>query len=107
VGIPVAARSYRQWFVDRRAPDRRLQVTWHSVERTAVLSMWHGDTCTATFQLPSEDAARLIAHLADGLAELATDASVVQSRDARRESRIASAGRRLRESVRGLTRRAR
>ena len=72
-----------------------------------MLSMWHGDTCTATFQLPSEDAARLIAHLADGLAELATDAPAVQPRDLRRESRVTGAARRLRESVQRLTRRAR
>lgn len=64
--------SNREWFVDRRAPDRRLQVTWHADHRTAVLSTWHGETCTGTFQLATEDAARLIAHLADGLAAAAT-----------------------------------
>jgi hypothetical protein len=64
-------QSNREWFVDRRAPDRRLQVTWHTDHRTAVLSIWHGDTCTGTFQLPIEDASRLIAHLADGLSSAA------------------------------------
>lgn len=33
-----------------------------------VLSLWTGDTCTATFRLPMADAARLISSLADGLA---------------------------------------
>jgi hypothetical protein len=69
---PMTRHSNRQWFVDRRAPDRRLQVTWHGEQRTAVLSIWHADTCAATFQLPTADAAGLIAHLADGLAEMAT-----------------------------------
>ena len=49
-----------------------MQVTWHREQRTAVLSIWHRDTCTATFQLPTEAAARLIAHLADGLAAAAS-----------------------------------
>ena len=66
-------QSNREWFVDRRAPDRRMQVTWHTDHRTAVLSIWHGDTCTGTFQLPIEDAARLIAHLADGLSSAASE----------------------------------
>ena len=60
-------RSNREWFIDRRDQARRLQVTWHRDARTAVLSIWHGETCTATFQLAIEDAARLIGHLAEGL----------------------------------------
>jgi hypothetical protein len=71
---PVPQRQgNREWFVDRRAPERRLQVTWHNDHRTAVLSIWHGDICTGTFQLPIEDAARLIAHLADGLADAGSE----------------------------------
>jgi len=64
-------RSNREWFVDRRAPDRRLQVTWHTADHTAVLSIWQGEVCTGTFQLRMEDAAALIAHLADGLGRAA------------------------------------
>jgi hypothetical protein len=45
-----------------------LRTTWH-VDRDLVnLSVWRGDRCTETFQLARADAARLIAHLADGLA---------------------------------------
>jgi hypothetical protein len=72
VGARPERHSNREWFVDRRTPDRRLQVTWHTDHRTAVLSTWQGDTCTGTFQLPIEDTARLIAHLADGLSTAAT-----------------------------------
>jgi hypothetical protein len=57
----------REWFTDRRTPERRLQVTWHGEQRTTVLSIWHGDACAATFQLPVEDNALLITHLATGL----------------------------------------
>jgi len=57
----------REWFTDRRTPERRLQVTWHGEQRTTVLSIWHGDACAATFQLPVEDNALLITQLATGL----------------------------------------
>ncbi len=57
----------REWFTDRRTPERRLQVTWHGEQRTTVLSIWHGDACAATFQLPVEDNALLISQLASGL----------------------------------------
>jgi hypothetical protein len=65
--------SNREWFIDRRDRGRRLQVTWHRDDRTAVLSIWHGETCSATFQLPIQDAARLIGHLADGLSSALVD----------------------------------
>ena len=61
----------REWFTDRRAPDRRLQVTWHDEQRTTVLSIWHGNACAATFQLPVEDSALLINQLANGLSHAA------------------------------------
>jgi hypothetical protein len=66
-------RSNREWFIDRRDRRRRLQVTWHRDARTAVLSIWHGETCSATFQLPIEDAARLIGHMAEGLSNAVVD----------------------------------
>ncbi len=62
----------RTWFTDRRAPDRRLQVTWHDEQRTTVLSIWHGNTCAATFQLPVEDSALLITQLATGITNAAS-----------------------------------
>ncbi len=42
----------RAWFVDARSPDRRLGVSVQQAERLAVLSLWHGDVCSGTFQLP-------------------------------------------------------
>lgn len=75
MGAAQFQRGNREWFVDRRAPDRTLQVTWHDNDGTAVLSMWQGEVCTATFQLRLEDAAALIQHLADGLDRFAAEAA--------------------------------
>jgi len=44
-------------------------VTTHSDEGIVVLSIWHGDRCTASFQLPMADAGRLIGVLASGLSD--------------------------------------
>jgi hypothetical protein len=71
--------SNREWFTDRRAPGRRLQVTGHGDQGTTVLSIWHGDTCAGTFQLPVEESARLIGHLADCLSSAAAERSPVST----------------------------
>jgi hypothetical protein len=81
-------------------------VTWHTEHRTAVLSVWHGDTCTATFQLPSEDTARLIAHLADGLADMAAIApseAVIANSHSGWRTRLSKDWRRIREAIRRRT----
>lgn len=58
----------RRWFVDARSPARRMGVSSHPDARVAVISLWHGDTCTATFHMSLDHAPRLIAALAEGLA---------------------------------------
>jgi hypothetical protein len=58
----------RQWFDDERRAGRRLGVTSHPDHGLVVLSMWSGETCTATFRMPMTDAARMIGALADGMA---------------------------------------
>ena len=57
----------RIWFVDVRTPARRMAVTTHPEDGVAVISLWHGDSCTATFRLPRRDAARFVDALAQGL----------------------------------------
>ena len=57
-------RSYDQ---DARTPIRRMGVSAHPDQGVIVLSLWQGRHCTATFQLPVEDAPALIAELADAL----------------------------------------
>ena len=61
----------RDWYDDARGDARRMQVTWHPEHGVAVLSLWHRGDCTATFQLPIDDAARLISQLATSLGESA------------------------------------
>jgi hypothetical protein len=74
VAEALSTRINRDWFTDRRASDRGLQVTWHRENRTVVLSIWHGATCAGTFQLSIEDAARLVADLAAALSNAAETA---------------------------------
>ena len=69
-GMTIGAIRYgssREWFADPRSADRRMQVTCHGEAQRVVLSIWQGNACTATFQLPLADSPRLIAHLADCL----------------------------------------
>jgi hypothetical protein len=86
MAAPLRRESNREWFIDRRAPERRLQVTWHPDQGTAVLSIWNGDVCTSTFQLPIDEAPRLIAHLADGLSSAMSHDVVALSPTKARES---------------------
>jgi hypothetical protein len=58
----------RVWFSDARSQFRRMGVSSHPEAGVVVLSLWTGDTCTATFRVPLADSARLISALADGLA---------------------------------------
>jgi hypothetical protein len=47
------------WFHDAQRPERRMRVAWHPDRRVAVLSLWDGNACSATFRLPIEDASAL------------------------------------------------
>ena len=46
-----------------------LRATWHFDRGLVNLSLWRDDTCVETFRLPAREAARLVAFLADGLAD--------------------------------------
>jgi hypothetical protein len=46
-------------FIDARGDGRTMRVSLHPERGIAVLSLWAGNTCRASFQLPLEDAARL------------------------------------------------
>src|SRR5688572_19249796 len=61
----------QEWFADARGAPRAMRVRWHSDEGLIVLSLWQGSSCTGTFRLPVQDAARLIGALADSLADAA------------------------------------
>jgi hypothetical protein len=59
----------RAWFTDPRSPSRRLGVSTHGRERVVVFSLWTGDRCTSTFQLPIADAPQLVGALTQGLVD--------------------------------------
>ncbi len=64
--LPFPARG--EMFVDARGGGRMLRATWHHEVGLLVLSLWQGDTCTATFRLHAADAPAFLAAIADGLA---------------------------------------
>lgn len=53
---------------DARGEQRALQVTWHDRQGVVVLSTWRAGVCVATVHLTRDQAAELIARLADGVA---------------------------------------
>jgi hypothetical protein len=64
--VPMPARG--QWYADARDGDRALRVSWHAEHGCVVLSTWKDATCTGTARLTPQDAAGLVAMLANGLA---------------------------------------
>ena len=57
-------------FLDARDDGRAMRLSWHNEDGgLAVLSIWRGGTCVATFQLGREDIPDLIDTLVRGLAE--------------------------------------
>ena len=46
-------------FVDARGQERTMRVSLHPEHGLVVLSMWSGQSCRASFQLPLDEAIRL------------------------------------------------
>jgi hypothetical protein len=65
--VPLPAQG--DVFVDARGTGRGMRVSWHHEQGVVVVSLWRADTCVGTLQLTHEEVPRLIATLADGLAE--------------------------------------
>lgn len=65
--VPLPAQG--DVFLDARGTERGMRVTWHHESGVVVVSLWRGDTCVGTLQLPREEVPRLIVTLANGLAE--------------------------------------
>jgi hypothetical protein len=47
-------------FIDARGDGRTMRVSLHPERGVVVLSLWAGTTCRASFQLPLDDATRLV-----------------------------------------------
>ncbi|MCW2737128.1 hypothetical protein [Nocardioides sp.] len=56
-------------FLDPRADDRSLRVTWHQESQLVVLSLWRDNVCAGTFRLAADEVPDLIALLRQGLDE--------------------------------------
>jgi hypothetical protein len=67
--VPHAARG--RWIHDSRGPERALRVSAHPAAGFLVLSTWRDGECVGTVRVSAEEAAELMAGLAQGLAELA------------------------------------
>jgi hypothetical protein len=59
--LPLPSRG--DVFEDLRGEGRTLRVSWHTDERTLVLSIWHLGQCRATFRLPSGQVPDLVRSL--------------------------------------------
>lgn len=54
--------------LDARDDGRAMRLSWHPDRDLAVLSIWRGATCVATFQLEREDVPALVDSLVRGIA---------------------------------------
>lgn len=57
-----------EWYADARSGERALRASWHTERGCVVLSTWKDGVCSGTVRLLPDDAARLVALLAHGLA---------------------------------------
>ena len=60
------------WVLDQRGGGRGVRVSAHTEGGFLVLSTWKSDTCAATVRLLPDEAAQLVAGIADALAQLST-----------------------------------
>ena len=67
----MAELARRLLLPDVRGDGSFVRVTWHPERRLVVLSHWHDDVCVSASRLAIEDAAELIAMLANALRDAA------------------------------------
>jgi hypothetical protein len=68
--VPIPLTSPGRWVRDSRRQGRAVRVSAHTEAGFLVLSTWKAGACVGTVHLLPEEAADLVAGLADGLAEL-------------------------------------
>ena len=76
--MPLPLTSPGRWIRDSRGEGRAVRVSAHAEAGFLVLSTWKAGACVGTVHLLPEEAAELVAGLADGLAELARPEVVSQ-----------------------------
>lgn len=52
-----------------------MRLAWHPEADVVVLSLWHGDHCTASFRLAISEVPRMVQALVEGLAAIAAPGS--------------------------------
>jgi hypothetical protein len=62
--------SHGRWIADQRGEGRAVRVSSHVEGGFLVLSTWKEDTCVSTVRLLPDEAALLVAGLAEGLSRL-------------------------------------
>jgi hypothetical protein len=62
------------WVFDQRGEGRAVRVSAHTDDGFLVLSTWKSDACVATVRLLPDEAAQLVATIAEALARLAAPA---------------------------------
>ena len=101
----VALPVHGHWAADARGEGRSIRVSTHVEKGLVVLSLWRAETCVGTARLFPEDAAGVVAGLADGLAAMAARPQV-GSADAARVTDLEARPARLEQQGRPLWRRA-
>ncbi|MCW2778401.1 MAG: hypothetical protein JWN17_2126 [Frankiales bacterium] len=66
-----------RWITDPRGEGRGVRVSTHVEAGFLVLSTWRSGVCVGTVRLLPDEAASLVAGLAEGLAGLAEDRALV------------------------------
>ena len=77
---PLPLTSPGRWIRDSRGEGRAVRVSAHAEAGFLVLSTWKGGVCVGTVHLLPDEAADLVAGVADGLAELTRPAEPVPVR---------------------------
>lgn len=72
VALPLPGRPGSTSLPDVRGEHRALQVTWHDEDDVVVVSTWRFGRCVSSVRLTPDEAAALIATLAQGLARRST-----------------------------------
>ena len=69
--VPLPAHG--RWARDLRGEGRAVRVSAHPESGLLTLSVWRANSCVGTVRLAPEEAAELVAGLAEGLAHLAAN----------------------------------
>lgn len=87
--------SWHALVQDLRGQGRAVRVSAHADAGFLVVSTWKSDECVSTVRLLPEEAAHLMAGLAEGLAELARPIAVEATPPSALERRLAAVEQRL------------